>query len=177
MGGYFDWLCDQIYLDDWHGDLLFELYKIDYYYNHPMDENRAGDGLWLRRLYFDETGEKVEGLEIGEPCSLLEMLIALAKRCEDDIMYDWEIGDRTADWFWMIIDNLGLFDLTDDNFEEDLVYEICDIFMSRTYENGKIGCPFPMPGMNKEEFLEFKKKEIWVQLGQYLRRKFPVKER
>ena len=173
MSGYFDWLCDQIYLDDYHGDLLFELFRIDFYYTHPMDDNRAGDGVWLRRLYSEETGREPEGLDEDPQCSLLEMLIALAKRCEDDIMYDWEIGDRTADWFWMIIDNLGLFDLTDDIFEEDLVYDAADIFMRREYENGGFGCPFPMPGMSDEEFSEFKKKELWVQLGRYLRKKFP----
>ena len=42
------------------------------------------------------------------PCSVLEMMIALSMRCEEQIMDDPDIGNRTGQWFWDMIDNLGL---------------------------------------------------------------------
>lgn len=42
-------------------------------------------------------------------CSFLEMMVALAKRCEDDFMSDLRYGDRTSVWFRMMFDNLGLY--------------------------------------------------------------------
>lgn len=44
----------------------------------------------------------------NRPCSVLEMIIALAIRLEEHIMDDPDIGNRTGQWFWDMIVSLGL---------------------------------------------------------------------
>ena len=36
----------------------------------------------------------------NKTCSVLEMMIALAIRCEEHIMDDPDVGNRTGQWFW-----------------------------------------------------------------------------
>ena len=87
-----------------------------------MDVNRAADGLNLRERL---------GFQSGNPCSIFEMMVALAVRCEEHIMTNDEIGDRTPLWFWGMIENLGLREMTDDIFDERLVDEVVERFLAR----------------------------------------------
>lgn len=173
---YFDWLCDSIDADDDHGKLLRYLYLREFTWTVPMDANRAGDGIWLRREYAEEVGLDVADiLNVGKPCSMLEMFVALAKRCEDYLAYDWEIGDRTGHWFWLWMYNMGLEDLTDelDREEiEEIAEDAISIFLARKYENGGFGCPFFMDGVSKKDFECVKKMEIWDQVNRFFEEKW-----
>ena len=82
---------------------------------------RMLDGFCLRQRYY--------GPIALEECSVLEMMVALAKRIDDDILYDYEIGTQTEKWFWMMIDSLGLSGMTDDSFDENTVTRIIYNFM------------------------------------------------
>ena len=92
------------------------------------DVNRASDGVYLRQLYFDEMG--VDSGKDG-PCSILEMFVALAIRCENELMYDPDEGDRTSEWFWIMMDNMGLSSLSDNNFSYEETDEILDDFKKK----------------------------------------------
>ena len=140
--GYFNWICDLVY-DEFnlreypYSRLLSYLHQIEFTYVHPMDENRAADGVDLRYKFGYEryiSGEIIDE-ELGNgPCSVLEMMAALALACEEHIMSDPDIGDRTGLWFWGMIDNLGLSDMHDYNFDQDYTDEVIRRLLNREYE-------------------------------------------
>ena len=95
----------------------------------------------------------------NEPCSVLEMLIALAYRCEE-LRHDPEYGDRTGQWFWEMIVNLKLDEFDDANYNETKVTQIVNRFLSRKYQpNGKGGLFFIA---NPRE--DLRKVDIWMQM-------------
>ena len=77
------------------------------------DINRADDGKHLRYEFASERSYSNYYPIDNRPCSVLEMLIALAIRINDEIMWNPDYGDKTAAWFWEMIDNLGLGNLDD----------------------------------------------------------------
>lgn len=172
---YFDWLVMTVaphyYQREKYSELLFVLYRTEFYWTIARDRNRAIDGLDLRGKYERDTGEYCDA-EGG--CSVLEMLIALAIRCEKELMYDPELGDRTDLWFWMMIENLGLdeFDsgIYEDSpafFEEEIQY-ILERFMDRKYgKNGEF-CAFPISFFDPN----FRKMELAYQLNYFIKEKF-----
>lgn len=161
---YFDWLvecvCDDV--QRVHFQRLFSyLYNREFTWFVKNDVNRLEDGLELRRLFERETGG---GCEKRGPCSVLEVLVALAIRCENDIMYDPEEGDRTHLWFWVMMENLGLDKMSDNEFSYELTEEIVDIFLDRRYSSDGHDGPFYVPGCR----IDMTKTELWYQLNYYL---------
>jgi hypothetical protein len=98
------------------------------------------------------------------PCSVLEMMIALAIRCEETIMDDPDIGDRTRQWFWGMIINLGLGGMTDANFDPDFVDDSVLRFLNRDYEPDGRGGLFTIRNCHRD----LRDVEIWYQLCWYL---------
>ena len=73
-------------------------------------------------------------------CSVLEMMVALALRCEETIMDDPKYGNRTKQWFWEMIKSLGLKNANDRLFDEDTFNRIMGQFLHRQYSrDGKGG--------------------------------------
>lgn len=132
----------------------------------PRDENRAGDGEDLRYRFAWETGMSVpeadECFRDG-PCSVLEMMVALAVRCEEHITDDPDSGDRTAEWFDEMLWSLGLSGMDDAHFDETEAKRILDIFMRREYEPNGRGGLFTILGGQ-----DMRTTEIWYQLMRYL---------
>ena len=135
-------------------NLIETLIDIPFQWVLEMDANRVGDALELRENYYGYYDDS------DEPVSCLEVLIALAVRIEDDIMYDPDFGDKTGEWFWLMLRNLGLVRYDDDHFDEEKVREIVDIWMHRT---GKIGLFGPK--------YYAKNVEIWDQMMAYFEKK------
>ena len=131
---YFEWMCQLVCNERYsrrlsYQKLLRHLHNIDFQYMLPMDGNRAEDGIDLRYRFGYE--KEYEGLMIASyldnrPCSVLEMLIALAFRCEEHIMTDPDIGNRMGQWFWNMIVSLGLGSMSDSRFDaaymDDVIY-------------------------------------------------------
>lgn len=166
---YFDWLALIAFSDGIqrgaYREVLDRLYSTDFYSCVRGDENRAKDGAFLRLKYEDEVGESCD--KAGE-CSVLEMMVALSIRCEDQLMYDPDEGDRTSLWFWEMFDNLGLSCLHDDRFDEHEFYKILRTFLHREYyPDGYLG-PFFIENFEGD----MRKIELWYQLGYYLESKF-----
>lgn len=63
---------------------------------------------------------------------MLEMMIALAIRCEETIMDDPRYGNRTKQWFWNMMKSLGLSYMNDDCFDRDKFHEIRINFQNET---------------------------------------------
>ena len=169
---YLDWLysivCDDQYSKNQTYRLLFEhLYRIDFQYTMDMDANRAEDGVNLRYDFGEEFGYPesliCEYLD-DRPCSVLEMIIALAIRCEVHIMSNPDLGDRVGQWFWEMIVNLGLGNMTDANFDEDYIDRRLYIFMNHEYDRDGKGGLFRI----KTKRYDMRASDIWYQMCWYL---------
>ena len=167
---YFEWMynlaCGNRYSKNIsHRKLLSFLHEVEFIYLLPMDENRARDGIDLRRRFSLITEhDDILTRYLDGPCSVLEMLVSLSIRCEESIMDDPSIGDRTTQWFWGMIVNLGLGSMTDERFDIDLANDVIFRFLNREYEpDGRGGlftihdCPYDLRTV-----------EIWYQMNWYL---------
>ena len=92
------------------------------------------------------------------------MITALAVRCDEDFMDDPELGDRTKQWFWGMIVNLGLGGMTDDLYDNRLVDFSIDRFLNRDYEPNGRGGLFTIRNCEGDT----RNVEIWHQLCWYL---------
>jgi len=144
--GYFEWLVGKVAGSLCSGPvsfrkLLYRLHDIPFRYIIPRDENRAKDGIELRYRFVWENNYPAEvEYELDGPCSVLEMMVALAIRCEETIMDDPLIGDRTPQWFRNMLVNLGLGSMSDDRFDKHYVDLVIDRFLDREYdEDGRGG--------------------------------------
>ena len=171
---YFNWiyklLCEGRYAKTISfRKLLLRLHNIEFTYLIPKDANRAEDGLDLRRRYAlapdgngyipQTTMDALDG-----PCTVLEMMVALAIRCEETIMDDPAYGDRTRQWFWGMVTSLGLGGMTDDRYNRFDVDRIIAVLLNRTYEPNGVGGLFTIRGCTKD----LREVEIWVQLLWYI---------
>ena len=95
---------------------------------------------------------------------MLEMLVALCCRIEDNIMADSDYGDRTGTWFWGMIDNLGLKTMTDPRFDIQQTSKIIDKFIHREYASDGTGGLVHIPNSDRDLRLV----EIWSQVMWYL---------
>lgn len=167
---YFKWLYDLVRGKRYsksmsYEKLLMRLHDTEFIYSLLMDENRAEDGVDLRYRFGDEYDclNEVDSHLTG-PCSVLEMMVALALRCEEHIMYDPSYGDRTSQWFWGMIVNLGLGSMTDERFDRDFVDKTIDVFLRREYEPNGEGGLFTI----KDCKFDLRAIDIWYQLNWYL---------
>ena len=97
-------------------------------------------------------------------CSVLEMMVALAVHCEQHIMDNPKYGDRTGQWFWQMIANLGLSDQTDDRYDRKYVVSVLNNFLDRRYEPDGTGGLFRI----RDSKEDMRKLEIFHQLCRYL---------
>lgn len=132
-----------------------KLYSMEYTWIIPKDENRAADGITLRYRY---NGDGF--VEINAPCNVLEMLVALAIRCEDELMGDLLKGDKTSKWFWMFLEHLDLDLMTNKDFDEYFVEVMVNNFMCNHYSADGKGGLFWIPGIK----MDMRKTEIWYQM-------------
>jgi hypothetical protein len=164
---YFEWLCDFLDLDNLYSSydrLLRLLFRTPFAYILDRDENRALDGIGLRYRFGYERGYEYYKEELFGPCSMLEMLIALSVRCEENIMDEPRIGNRTSQWFWGMIRTLGLGAMNDKYFDYDYCVDVLDRFMNRKYEPNGNGGLFCLKGTQED----LRNIEIWTQFLWYL---------
>lgn len=135
------------------------LFAIDYKWSVPTDENRAIDGIRLRYLFDREYAEYDKS-----GANILEVLIALARRCEEDIMQDPDEGDRTPLWFWTMFENLGLDKYPDEKFDITAVRNIIGRFLNREYAKNGQGSIF----YTIRDDRDFRSADLWYQMAWYL---------
>lgn len=165
---YYNWLCHFIRFDYDH-ELLFQaLHEKEFTYLLVMDSNRAEDGMGLRHRFCNENGISIEYLVMSQmyrkPCSVLEMMVALCLRCEESIMHNELYGDRTSFWFENMLDSLGLYFMTDNVFEPEVVDDILDRFLYRQYQSNGQGSLFTIENAD----IDCRSLEIWTQMNWYL---------
>lgn len=169
---YFDWMYQLVYGCPRGGGLSYLklfglLYNIEFRYSIEMDSNRYLDGLDLRHRFSFETGidrHLVDEYLSGRPCSVLEMMVALAIRCEEHIMENIEMGNRTGQWVRFMIHNMGLTRYDDNHFYEKSADKIIAKFLDRQYDRNGNGGLFIVD--NPPRDMRFV--EIWYQMSWYL---------
>lgn len=166
---YFEWMyrlvCGRKRLS--YRKLFQYLHSVDFYYTNPMDGNRAEDGVDLRYRFgyeFSYEGPMIASYLDDRQCSVLEMMVALAIRCEEHIMDDPEVGNRTYQWFWTMISSLGLSRMSDSRYDEERVCNIIGRFLNREYGRNGEGGLFTL----KHSRRDLRTVEIWYQMCWYL---------
>ena len=146
-----------------HWLMCSELDRFEFTWFIPNDDNRLYDGLDLRQEFIDESeGGNVPGAWLSQPCSFLEMIIALARRLA------FESSPLETDyWFWRMMENLDLRRYIDESFDDDARFTVQDAVgrvIERQYNADGRGGLFPLnhPGKDQREV------EIWYQSQQYL---------
>ena len=166
---YYNWLLDLVCGDrperELYSQLLMRLHQHEFIWFMMMDENRASDGVNLRRRFATVMGyEDVIGY-LDEPCSVLEMMIGLAVRCEEWLMDNPHKGNRTAQWFWTMIRNMQLSRMTDAIFNLAYVDMCINRMLERQYEfDGSNGGLFVVNNPRRD----MRDIEIWAQLAAYV---------
>ena len=168
---YFEWMYDKM-CEGKFGRVSFKklfthLHTIPFRYMLEKDRNRESDGIGLRYRFSLETEYRDQPDFVMKfldgPCSVLEMMIALAFRCEE-IMDDPAVGDRTRYWFWSMVVSLGLGSMYDGVFDEKYVSDKIDIFLNREYEPNGEGGLFTIRDCEGD----LRDVEIWYQACWYL---------
>lgn len=166
---YFEWLYGLVFNDKGgaapYEKLLMHLHNTEFTYSIPMDKNRASDGIDLRyRFAYDHPDIYDAESYLTGPCSVLEMMVALALDCEENIMDDPCYGNRTGQWFWGMISNLGLSSMTDNRYDSEYVDYVIDRFLNREYDPDGKGGLFRIKDCDED----LRKVQIWYQLLWYL---------
>lgn len=170
---YFQWLCSLVGADEPdHSYLLLMkmLHQKEFVWTIRNDENRGDDGCRMRDIFADETDFR-DYTCLDEPCSVLEMLVALAIRIADNFDTEEE-ESHLRFWFWKMIENLWSSDMVDLDDEHFIKYgyswytfgDKVDLWLSRQYRKDGFGGIFPLKFAQKNQ----RKVEIWYQMQAYL---------
>ena len=165
---YFNYLLNIVGGREKYSRILRELYKIDYYSTVPNDDNRGSDGLMLREDFIDDRGHHALSYFDNRPCSVLEMLIALAQRLEFEVAQT-DFEKTPKEWFWILINNLGLSKVTNESVGDypkilDQVHTTVLRMLSRSYAPNGDGGLFPLNNAKRDQ----RGVEIWYQMTEYL---------
>lgn len=145
---YFEWMYHLVCSNDLYNKLryrklLYFLHSVTFYPLLDMDDNRRIDGIDFRYRFGYENGYSNEYIKENldtRDCSVLEMMIALAFRVEEEITDNYLYGNRTGQWFWNMIVSLGLGQMDDKRFDLDYCKNVINTFLQRHYQpNGKGG--------------------------------------
>lgn len=160
---YFKWVCAIVNPSNGpYHKLLKYLFNTEFTWdqNIETDRNRSADGINLRWIYANDTGDAYDQPE--KPASVLEAMTALSIRVED------MLGDardaHPEHWFWMMIDNLDLENITDDNYIEKHVDDVIQNWMHRNYSTSGRGGAFPLYYSHTDQRFV----PIWDQIFEYI---------
>ena len=166
---YFNWMFQLVFANEKrrsYRKLLKYLNSVEFTYILDFDSNRAEDGMDLRYRFgyeHDYNGPMIAAYLDDRPCSVLEMMVALANRCEEQIMDDPHAGCRRGQWFFSMLASLGLSGMNDENFVKSDAEEIVSRFLSRQYARNGEGGLFTVNSRH-----DMRNVEIWYQLNWYL---------
>lgn len=166
---YFNWLtslASNLCSDFGEYNLLFEyLYFRIFISDIGNDMDRASDGKELRHRFAENSNYTYRDvyLYLDDPCNMLELIVALAFRCDDFVLAEPD-DERTGYWIYSMLHSLQLDGLTDDRFDEDYASEAIDIFLNHEYryngEGGLFVVNYPPADMRTAE--------IWCQMNWFL---------
>lgn len=164
---YFLWLYDIAMKNrSNYKELCWYLFDTVFYFSNPYDSNRASDGIDLRYRFSDERGysqNQIEATIDNQPCSMLEMMVGLALRCDETIMQDARHAGRTNTWFWNMLKSLHLDKMTDENFNIEYCHNVLQRLFNKDYEPNGAGGLFTVHSKN----IDMRELEYWYQAMRY----------
>lgn len=113
---------------------------------------------------------------VGTGCvSVFEVFCVLAIDAERKIMHNSGAGNRTPEWFWCIMRNLGLDIYEDCSWKrgsKEAIFDILDRFLNRKYKkNGSNGGAFPIKNV-VDGGKDCRKASLWTQMNWFLDENF-----
>ena len=153
--------------------LMEYLYSCPFTSSYANDCNRVQDGVDLRFQFIDSLNSSPEYLKytyhdvykyLTHDCNMLEMMAALAQKCEDHIMGDPEIGDRSGEWFWGMLKNTHLDSMSDEFFDISEVETIVSNIIHHNYAPNGEGGLFSV----RNPDIDMRQAELWYQMNWYL---------
>lgn len=142
--------------------LIRDLYKKQFIWIVPNDDNRVEDGRDLRREFLEEcevSNPDPAWMDLG--CSMLEMLIALSRRLS------FEVDGEPRVWFWHLLETVDLHKYNDKVYNRDAkrtIDETLDRIIWRNYDPDGTGGFFPLRDPQKDQ----REVELWYQAAAYL---------
>lgn len=162
---YFEWLYSQVASvktknpSKTYWKILNILFKKEFVWIVPNDDNRIEDGKELRYEFIEECKPEVvdqNWMELG--CSMLELFVGLSRRLA------FETNAPPYEWFWEIMENLDLVYNDAVHIPRDRVEEKLDRVIWRNYRPNGRGGLFPLRKPRQDQ----REVEIWYQLNAYL---------
>jgi hypothetical protein len=171
---YFNWLYSKVASTDTPTPsltfytLLHALHSNEFVWIVPGDDNRAEDGLDVRREFFVQRRVNDDENWVYLGCSVLEMIIAFSRKAE----FETSLSQR--EWFWIFMTNLEIASFNDGVFSSlpthdsskllEHLQELITIFVWRTYTKKGLGGMMPINSAKKDQT----KVEIWYQFCDYV---------
>lgn len=165
---YFAYLKSLVEDDDvnkTYDRLLDHLFRVKYIHIVKGDENRASDGVDIRRRFmfqsrlprylFTDEWFNIE-------CSMLEMLVALAQK------FAFQVDQSVREAFWHMIRNTALIHNDDIDYEEDVVDDALERILFRQYRANGEGGFFPLTQINRDQ----RNVELLYQLYTYVNQEY-----
>lgn len=145
--------------------LIDQLYSTEFEALVPDDENRIVDAFHLRKLFGKQYGysEKFMEDQLDKPCCLLEIMISLAERLEDSVMYDGDL-DKTSQWFYEMLCSMHVDIYTDPLYDSNAVISIIEKVLNRTYKRNGDGGLFTVINPRKD----MRKVGLWYQANWHM---------
>lgn len=169
---YFRWLYEQVAVSKFedkdltYWKVLKVLFTKEFVWvpDFVSDKNRIQDGIALRMDFLNESDiHDVDPDWMGEGCSMLELMVGLARRLE----FQADDG-KTHYWFWILMENIGLSGYSDERrFTRRLLDRIDDILdglIYRNYEPSGLGGFFPLRDPRRDQ----RDRELWHQMCDYI---------
>ena len=169
---YRSWITVEMRAED-HAILFDQLYDTEFRWDEDkalMDMNRESEGRYLRRRFVDESGMAAPTGYLEWPASFLEVMVALAYKIDDMIMYEPGGDEGPWTWFWEWMGNAGLsrFDdhemLAGNQLAFMSVQARVNAIMDRRYEPSGEGGFFPL----KDPGCDQRYEEMWFQANSYM---------
>lgn len=182
---YFIWLCGMVGLNGEDPKQQYRLKETDdrtyfmlatrLFESHfticvPKDANRVADARALRDEFALVESSFIDYSVLDTPgASMLEVMVALARRFDRDVMQTEDEIDRTKEWFWEMLKNSELDVFVDVIFNDADINHlrkmkgIIETINLRDYgEDGKGGF-FPLKHPKSDQ----RKIELWYQMHAY----------
>lgn len=165
---YHYWLYDLVMVDrgNSYRYLIRDLYNFPFKWTIQNDNNRAFEARGLREQFCNIENVSYNYDYFNEDVSMLELIIALAVRCESIVVDEFDVS--ASEFFWNILSNLGLDTFYDrvyfTNGGRGEVNNILQKVVDRRYSRSGKGGLFPLKFPKNDQ----RKVEIWYQMMSWL---------
>ena len=168
---YLNWLYSLIaqrhirHLRRTYWNLLAQLHHKRFVSKVKLDSNRVQDGKDLRREFLGEKGYVPDPIWLEEDrpfCTFFELMVVLSRK----LAFDG--GGEPHDWFWELIDNLGMTQYWDrarrSRMSERQIDDILNRVIFREYDPDGRGGFFPLRYPSEDQ----RGVQLWYQLAAYV---------